>query len=598
MKVKRKISQENREFNPEWQIFFFDLINGRIQCLLCSYVCPVAKSFNLNRHYTNEHNSIYGNLTKEARLDIFEGLKRSLISQQEMFTKGKKESEKLLNASLVISHKIAKKLKPYKDGEYIKEVLKIVAEIICPEYTNSFEKICLSPNTVRSRILDISYDLEDQLKEKCLTFDSYSIAIDETTDNRGFTQLAIFIRGIDCNFKIYESLLDLITMEDTVDGETVFNNLINCLTKFRLPLNKLSSFSSDGARYMIGKNKGVVKRLKDKIKEMNIENKTFISIHCLIHQQSLSAKTLDIKSVMDKVTETIKYIRKSSLNQRQFATFLIDSEAEVKEIGYYTQVRWLSRGTVLEKFVKIRKEIVQYLKTKGQDTMLLEDESWISDLCFLTDITNHLNILNTRLQGKGKLINEMFDMINSFSSKLLFLKSQLQSNNLNHFSHLSSEIFIPRIEFYIELIDNLYKDFSFRFNELKENKNKLELFSLPFNAKIENLDLNLQMEIIDLQNDTILKAKYEECDIIKFYSFLPNDIYKELTILAKNIISMFGSTYVCEQFFSKLNIIKSDLRSNLNVDSLKGLMRIAESEDNPRYEKIMKSKSFINTLKY
>jgi hypothetical protein len=38
----------------------------------------------------------------------------------------------------------------------------------------------------------------------------------------------------------------------------------------------------------------------------------------------------------------------------------------------------------------------------------LSDPEWLWDLAFLADITHHVNDLNTRLQGKGRLVCDMF----------------------------------------------------------------------------------------------------------------------------------------------------------------------------------------------
>jgi len=40
------------------------------------------------------------------------------------------------------------------------------------------------------------------------------------------------------------------------------------------------------------------------------------------------------------------------------------------------------------------------------------DDIWLADLCFLTDITAHLNQLNTQMQGKKKLVSQLFELIN------------------------------------------------------------------------------------------------------------------------------------------------------------------------------------------
>ena len=48
----------------------------------------------------------------------------------------------------------------------------------------------------------------------------------------------------------------------------------------------------------------------------------------------------------------------------------------------------------------------------------LEDEKWLSDLAFMCDVTEHLNALNFKLQGRKQLITEMRDSVKAFQMKL------------------------------------------------------------------------------------------------------------------------------------------------------------------------------------
>jgi hypothetical protein len=54
------------------------------------------------------------------------------------------------------------------------------------------------------------------------------------------------------------------------------------------------------------------------------------------------------------------------------------------------------------------------------------------------DGTGHLNTLNKELQGKDKLITEMYDSIKAFNVKLRLWENQLKVHNLVHFPHFKS----------------------------------------------------------------------------------------------------------------------------------------------------------------
>jgi len=87
------------------------------------------------------------------------------------------------------------------------------------------------------------------------------------------------------------------------------------------------------------------------------------------------------------------------------------------------------------------------------------------------------------------------------------------------------------------------------------------------------------MEIIDYQENLVLKEKCNQfpntlqCKQFWMKYVCPNK-YPELKNLATKPCIMFGSTYVCEASFSKMNFIKKKFRSRLTDDYLNDLIKI------------------------
>ncbi|KAK4875858.1 hypothetical protein RN001_012280 [Aquatica leii] len=106
----------------------------------------------------------------------------------------------------------------------------------------------------------------------------------------------------------------------------------------------------------------------------------------------------------------------------------------------HTDVWWLSRGKFLERFQELLPEITAFLDERGDDTQMLKNKKWLTDLAFLTDITMHLNTINLELQGKGKTIIEMISAVNAFKSKLQLIIDQLKRKDLKHFPSLKARI--------------------------------------------------------------------------------------------------------------------------------------------------------------
>ena len=151
-------------------------------------------------------------------------------------------------------------------------------------------------------------------------FVSWSFAIDESTDVKDTTQLAIFIKGVDKELNETEELLSLRCMKDTTTGANIFSEVLNAFDKFSLDLFTLCGIATDGARAMSETGIGFVGLLKIVLKEKNISDNIPI-FHCITHQQNLCAKSLKFKHVMGPVIKAVNFIRARGLNHRQFQKF-------------------------------------------------------------------------------------------------------------------------------------------------------------------------------------------------------------------------------------------------------------------------------------
>ena len=83
---------------------------------------------------------------------------------------------------------------------------------------------------------------------------------------------------------------------------------------------------------------------------------------------------------------------------------------------------------------------------------------------------------------------------------------------------------------------------------------EFKLFSTPFTLDVECVSEELQMELLDLQSDSLFKEKYTKVHVLEFYKFLTNEKYPLLFDFSLRILAMFGTTYVCGAFqFNRVN---------------------------------------------
>jgi len=488
---------------------------------------------------------------------------------------------------------IASETKPLSEGDFIKKCILTVVEEIIPEKLELFKEISLSRNTITRRVENIGNNILTQLQNKARDFKYFSLALDESTDITDTAQLLIIIRGIDINFNVTEELASLKSMHNRTTGADIFEKVDLCLQDLKLDWKNLSCITTDGAPNMRGENIGFVGRVNKLLKLKNIEPP--INIHCIIHQQALCGKVIGLEHVMSVVTKAVNFIRSHGLTHRQFQSFLLEIEAEYNDVVYHNHVRWLSRGKVLKRFFDLRKEIEMFMIDKGKPILELKDDNWLWDLAFLTDVTTHLNILNLKLQGPGKFIFDMYNSIKAFDAKLKLFINQIERSDFSHFENC--QIFknntksLCSTNRFVCMLNKLQTDISSRFSDVKLHEKSLRLFENPFNIDEIDVDTSFQLELIELKTNSFYYDEFQTMkknDILKFYSTLSHEDFPALRDILMKMATVFGSTYICEQIFSRMKQTKSVHRSRLTDEHLHSILRIGTTKFQPDFSLLVK----------
>jgi len=596
---KRKIGNECRVFNDEWTAkYCFTNVGSKAVCLLCRECVSVFKEYNLKRHHQTKHLDFGHNLTNEERKRKCQELVNNLKKQQTVFTKQSLIQDAATEASLVLSQKIVKRNKPFSDGEFIKECLSDAANIMCPEQKTKFDSISLSRRTVVRRVEKISDNLMHQLRDASKDFLWYSLALDESTDVQDTAQLFVFIRGINTRFELTEELLSVESLKDTNTGQDLFSAVVNCVERTGLVWSKIASVTTDGARALTGKNVGLVKLMNNKIKEEHPDH-TLLPLHCVIHQESLCKAALNIEHVIDPVVSVINLIRARALNHRQFKAMLEDLETEHSDIIYHSSVRWLSLGKILRRVWDLKEEIVMFLEMKGIDCDFVTNivnEEWKSDFMFAIDIMEKLNELNVKLQGNSLFAHEMYVHVKSFQAKLSLFSRQAGESRFCHFPLLKQKTISGEMaDRYKAQLDALVVEFERRFQDFKNLEPLFNILSSPFSAEADSAPEDIQLELLDLQADYDLKEKFKSVLLLEFYGSLSAAAFPHLKNFAAKLLSLFGSTYICEQAFSCLKINKSKNRSMVTDCNLNAVMRITTSKLVPQFRNIIQNCEQLHT---
>ncbi|CAH0731335.1 unnamed protein product, partial [Brenthis ino] len=137
------------------------------------------------------------------------------------------------------------------------------------------------------------------------------------------------------------------------------NAVMDYFDKDDLDLKKLLSVTTDGAPAMVGAKKGLVHLLRTNAKC----NENLFSYHCIIHKTVLCCKlNPNLESIMQEVIKIINFLRaKSSLKHRELKIFLDEVDAQYDDLLLHNNVRWLSKGCVLQRFFAILEDLKTFL---------------------------------------------------------------------------------------------------------------------------------------------------------------------------------------------------------------------------------------------
>ena len=122
--------------------------------------------------------------------------------------------------------------------------------------------------------------------------------------------------------------------------------------------------------------------------------------------------------------------------------------------------------------------------------------------------------------------------------------------------------------------------------------NAFKLFGTPFQTYVEEVEKKYQLELINLQCDKFLKARYDSVSTVEFYQkyVAPRKKLSNLLQNAKIMTSLFASTYCCEQLFSKMKYTKTYLRSSLHDDHLEDILMLSTTNISADVETLSKTK--------
>lgn len=204
--LKRKIANENRQFNPAWTDKYLFILpphpNAKPMCLICNECVAVLKDYNMRRHHVEKHQTFHTNFPEGSQeraakvQSLIASYNRSSTTMVRSFT----GQERATAASLRVSWILAKKKRPFTDSETVKDcMLAVVDEVINDDkiktsVASAIKNVPLSDTSNIRRVEILAADVYETLLGDLMKADTMSIAVDESTDKTDTAQLCIYVR--------------------------------------------------------------------------------------------------------------------------------------------------------------------------------------------------------------------------------------------------------------------------------------------------------------------------------------------------------------------------------------------------------------------
>ena len=359
VKTKKTQSSKKRKWNDSFTEFGFvtDSTDENYPSARCVFCQVIYHNSSMEKHKLKRHRDTKHSEHKNKSVSFFKQQTQHFAEQQQQFEHlmMARSDQPLVVSSLKIAHILMSQRKPFTLAEsVIKPCLEIAAQEIHGGATAvaTVQKLALSDNTMQRRSSMIAASLKDIVLTKLHHAPCFGLQLDETTDITSQAQLIVYVRFPDTERKeIVDHYLFCLSIGIDTTALSIFKKVDNYFSEHGLMWSKCKTVSTDGARAMVGVRNGVVALIKQASPEV-------VSIHCILHREALIAKkhvneeiNCQLADVICDVTKIVTEILKSSKSNRAFHE-LVKEMGDDERLVYHSEVRWLSRGKVMEKVWK------------------------------------------------------------------------------------------------------------------------------------------------------------------------------------------------------------------------------------------------------
>jgi len=194
---ERKSRKLVRKSDPDYIKYGFIMAgNDNEQKAQCVEYAKILWNESLKPSKLERHQNAHHPQSAMKPKEYFERKGDGLQAQQQVMTSFGTRSKSSLKASCMVARRVVCRKKAFTiaDVLILASAIDMCWEVLGEAAASKLELVSLSSNTISSRIIEMSDDIECQLLERIKSSPSYSIQLDESTDFTNVALLLVFVR--------------------------------------------------------------------------------------------------------------------------------------------------------------------------------------------------------------------------------------------------------------------------------------------------------------------------------------------------------------------------------------------------------------------